>query len=77
MQGYTKAQNACWGPEKKIGLLCLQAKLRLIVPPGKAYKLLTGHLITGYPLRSEPAKEKWFKSNHLYISIFGLVGRLL
>ena len=38
----------------------------LLVPPGKAYTLLTGHLITGYLLWSEPAQEKWFKSNHPY-----------
>ena len=35
----------------------------LLVSPDKASTLLTGHLITGYPLRSEPASEKWFKSN--------------
>ena len=27
----------------------------LFVPPGKAYMLLTDHLITGFPLRSVPA----------------------
>ena len=32
----------------------------LLVPPGKASKLLTDHLITGKPLKSEPAQEKWF-----------------
>ena len=32
----------------------------LLVPPGKAAKLLTGHLITGQPLKSEPAQERWF-----------------
>ena len=37
----------------------------LLLPPGKAYELLTGHLITGKPLtRSENAEEMWFKSNH-------------
>ena len=30
----------------------------LLVPPGKAYTLVTDHLITGYPLRSESAQEK-------------------
>ena len=32
----------------------------LLVPPGKASKLLTDRLITGKPLKSEPAQEKWF-----------------
>ena len=32
----------------------------LLVHPGKGYTLLTDHLITGYPLRSEPAQEEWF-----------------
>ena len=32
----------------------------LLVPPGKASKLSTDHVITGNPLRSEPAQEKWF-----------------
>ena len=42
-----------------MGSLCIKTK---------AYKLLTDHLITGLqPRRSEPAKEKWFKSNHPYI----------
>ena len=31
----------------------------LLVPPGKASKLLTDHLITGYPLKFEPARKKW------------------
>ena len=31
----------------------------LLVYPGKAAKLLTVHLITGLPPRSEPAQEKW------------------
>ena len=38
----------------------------LLVPPDKAYTLLTDHLITGDPFCFEPAKEKWFKSNHTY-----------
>ena len=42
---------------------------RPLLPPGKASKLLTVHLIIGYQLRSEPAQEKWFKSNHPYIYI--------
>ena len=39
----------------------------LLVPPGKASAQLTDHLITGKPLGSEPAQEKWFMSNHPYI----------
>ena len=31
----------------------------LLVPPGKASNLLTEHLITVKPLKSEPAQEKW------------------
>ena len=39
----------------------------LLVPPGKASKLLTDHLITGKPLKSEPAQEKWFsQAIHTY-----------
>ena len=34
----------------------------LLVPPGKAYMLLTGHLITGLP----PAQESGFKSILMY-----------
>ena len=41
----------------------------LLVPSGKAYTLLTGHLIAGKPLRFEPAQERWFKSNHPYIHV--------
>ena len=38
-----------------------------LVPPGKASKLLTNHLITGKPLKSEPAQEKWFSQTiHTY-----------
>ena len=47
------------GPEDIDGVLVPQQ--------GKAYTLLTDHLITGQPLRSESAQEKWFKSNHPYI----------
>ena len=43
------------------GLAHLYALFGLPTPPGKAYTLLTGHLITGKPLRSEPAQEKWFQ----------------
>ena len=32
----------------------------LLVPPGKAFNLLTYHLITGYLPKSEPAQEMWF-----------------
>ena len=39
----------------------------LPVPPGKATNLLTNHLITGFPLMSEPAQEKWFSQTiHTY-----------
>ena len=52
-----------------MGLCPLEPKEidELHVPPGKAYKLLTDHLITAFPLRSELAQKKWFKSNHPYI----------
>ena len=36
----------------------------LLVPPGKAYRTLTDHLISSKPLWFELAQEKWFKSNH-------------
>ena len=39
----------------------------LLLPSGKAYTLLTDHLITGKPLWFEPAQEKWFKPTHPYI----------
>ena len=46
----------------------------LFVSPGKASSLLTDHLITGYPLRSELAQEKWFQVEaSIPISLFGLV----
>ena len=39
----------------------------LLVSPGKASKVLTNHLITGRPLKSEPAQEKWFSQTiHTY-----------
>ena len=39
----------------------------LLVPPGKASKLLTDHLITGLLLQFEPAQEKWFSQTiHTY-----------
>ena len=39
----------------------------LLVPRGKASKLLTDHLITGKPHKSEPAQEKWFSQTiHTY-----------
>ena len=39
----------------------------LLVPPGKASKLLTDHLITVKRLKSEPAQEKWFSQTiHTY-----------
>ena len=41
---------------------------RVLVPSGKASQLLADHLIIVKPLRRpEPAQEKWFKPNHLYI----------
>ena len=39
----------------------------------KAYMLLTGHLITGSPLRSESIQEKWFQSNHHVIRLIALI----
>ena len=55
-----------WGPKEIDGLL---------VSPGKAFSLMTDHLITGYPLRSELAQEKWFQVKpSIPISLFGLVG---
>ena len=39
----------------------------LLVSPGKACPLMTDHLITGQPLRSDPAQENGLKSNHPYI----------
>ena len=39
----------------------------LLVPPGKASKLLTDHLITCKPLKSEPVQEKWVSQTiHTY-----------
>ena len=50
---------------------------RLLVPSGKAYTLLTGHLITGKLLRSEPAQERWCKAKpSVLISRSGLLGWL-
>ena len=44
---------------------------------GKAYTLLTGHLITGWPLKSEPAQEKWIQVKpSIHRSLIGLVGWL-
>ena len=56
---------AYWGLKKLMGCFCLQAKL------------LTGHLITGSPPRSEPALERFFQVKpsirvHI-ISLFGLI----
>ena len=49
----------------------------LIVPPGKASNLLNDHLITGLPLMSGSAQEKWFSQTHPYIcSHIGFVGWL-
>ena len=40
----------------------------MLVPPGKASKLLNDHRIyTGKPHKSEPAQEKWFRQTiHTY-----------
>ena len=47
----TKLNGPCpLGPKETYGMC---------VPPAKAYTLLTGHLITGLPLRSVPAYQKW------------------
>ena len=45
----------------------------LRVLPGKAYSLLTGHLITGEPLESESAPEMWFQGIHI-LSLCDLLG---
>ena len=50
----------------------------LHVPPGKAYTLPTDHLITGKPLRSQPAQERWFHiKSCMHLSFSGLLGWLL
>ena len=44
----------------------------LLVPPGKASKLLADHLITGKPLKSEPAQGKWSSQaiyKHIFLSV--------
>ena len=47
----------------------------LIVPPGKASNLLNDHLITGLPLMSGSAQEKWFSQTHPYIQdLLALLG---
>ena len=47
----------------------------LIVPPGKASNLLNDHLITGLPLMSGSAQEKWFSQKHPYIqALLALLG---
>ena len=48
----------------------------LLLPPGIAYTLLTDHLITGYPLRSEPAEEKWVLKPCIQTSLRRLLGWL-
>ena len=48
----------------------------LLVLPGKAYTLLTDHLITGKPLWSEPAQNVVQVIPSIRTSLFGLVGRL-
>ena len=45
--------------------------------PGKTYTLLTDHLITGLPLRSVPAYEKWFQVKpSIHINSIGSEGSL-
>ena len=48
----------------------------LLVPPGKASKLMTDNLITGYPLKSEPAQENGLVFAPIHISGIGLLGWL-
>ena len=45
----------------------LEAIDGLIVLPGKASNLLNDHLITGLPLMSGSAQEKWFSQTYPYI----------
>ena len=53
------------GPKEKDGLF---------VPPGKAYTLLTDHLITGKPLWFASAKEKVFGVKpYIHIRLCGFV----
>ena len=40
------------------------------------FVILTDHLITGKPLRSEPAQEKWFVKSSIYMVPFFLLGWL-
>ena len=46
----------------------------LLVPPSKAFSLLTDHLITSKPIWSEPDQEKCFKSNHKDKPLWLIVG---
>ena len=47
----------------------------LIVPPGKASNHLNDHLITGLPLMSGSAQEKWYSQTHPYIyALLALLG---
>ena len=49
----------------------------LLVPPGRAYTLLTDHLICGKPLGSEHIQEKWFQYKpSIHIRLIGLEGCL-
>ena len=45
----------------------------LLVPKGKAYTLLTDHLITGEPLWSELAQNMVQVIPSIRISLFGLI----
>ena len=49
----------------------------LLEPPAKVSTLPTDHLITGQPLMSYSAQEKWFKSNQPYISALLVYLKLL
>ena len=62
---HKKSQKECedMGP-RQLGTKDIDG---LIVPLGKASSLLTDHLITGSPVRSEPAQKIWFLSNYPYI----------
>ena len=48
----------------------------LLVPVGKASKLLTEHLITGKALKSELVQEKWLVKSSIHINRIGLLGWL-
>ena len=45
----------------------------LLVPPGKASKLLSDHLITGKSLKSEPAQESGLVKTSIHMNRIGLL----